>query len=214
MKQATIHTASRYASILAALAFVSVGVPASAQTATEAPPVAADEVPPGLEGVTDGQQDPMCDLNSQWRVVGIETPDMPGMILQLNKRDATGKPDCIAKNVTPDFSIGKPEDALWLTGLAGDHLVLSRSTGPKVDLVIYRLTDQAKVVDVPSYEPDFDSWGVTFWEQKDVATAENCIDYGYFTADGLNGVVAHESRYDFATASVLVSGQTRCEATQ
>ncbi|MCU0830982.1 MAG: hypothetical protein MUC58_05620 [Rhizobiaceae bacterium] len=195
--------------------FAAIPLTAHAQTANDAPAAPADQVPPGLEGVAaDTGQDPICDLNTGWRVIGIETPDMPGMILQMNRRDASGKPDCLTKDVAPDFTIGKPEEALWLTGLAADHLILSRSTGPKIDLVVFRLTDQAKVLDVPAYEPDFDSWGITFWQQKEVATAENCVDYGYFTADGLNGVIAHESRYDFASSTVLTSGQTRCEATQ
>jgi hypothetical protein len=209
----SVHLLAASAGVMALLS--AIAAPSMAQTATEAP--APDQPAPGLEGLTGEEpaaQGSICDLNNGWRVVGVETPDMPGMILNLNKRDAAGKPDCSTTDGTPDFSIGKPEDALWLTGLAGDHMIVSRSTGPKSDLVVFRLTDQAKVLDVPSYEPDFDSWGITFWQQKEAATAENCIDYAYFTADGLNGIIAHESRYDFATGQVLVSGMTRCEATQ
>lgn len=156
-----------------------------------------------------------CDMSDEWRVVGVENKDAPGMVIHVNKRDAaTKKPDCEETNEPAEFTIGTPQDTLWLTGITGEHLILSRSTGPKSNLVVHRLSDKTVVIDVPAYEPDFDSWGITYWEQKEAATAENCIDFDYFAADGLSGVIAHESRYDFATKQTLVSGKTRCEATQ
>jgi hypothetical protein len=199
---------SRVALAAALTLCAAISRPADAQQAgTEAATTA-----PGEES---GQQGSLCDLNTAWRVVGIENGENPGLVLNINKRDAaTGKPDCEDLSGTPDFTIGKPEDGLWLSGLAGDHLILSRSTGPRSDVVVHRLSDRTVVLDVRSYEPDFDSWGVTFWEQKEPATAENCPDFDYFTADGLSGVIAHEARYEFATGARLVSGVTRCEATQ
>jgi hypothetical protein len=197
---------------LASLAFCA---GAMAQQAQPVPTAETEAGTEGNSGLDTGPQASLCDAGKAWRVVGLETGESPGLILNINKRDAaTGKPDCEDLSGTPDFTIGKPEDALWLSGLAGDHLILSRSTGPRSDIVVHRLTDKTVVLDVRAYEPDFDSWGITFWEQKEAATAENCPDFDYFTADGLNGIIAHESRYEFATGTIAVSGVTRCEATQ
>ncbi|NJR13226.1 MAG: hypothetical protein HC779_01600 [Phyllobacteriaceae bacterium] len=160
-----------------------------------------------------------CDMSDAWRVVGVENGEVPGMVLHVSRRDPASKlPHCDTSGDvatrTPDFTIGTPQDTLWLTGVTGDHLIVTRSTGPQTRLLVHRLTDKAVVLDVQAYEPDYDSWGITFWHQREPATADNCLDYDFFVADGLGGVIAHESRYDFATASVLESGLTRCEATQ
>jgi hypothetical protein len=180
-------------------------------------------VEPGAEAASEdaavGQEGHSCDMSANWRVVGVENGETPGMVLHVSRRDtATGLPHCDTSTDVAtkpvDFTLGTPQDTLWLTGVVGDHLIVTRSTGPQTQLLVHRLTDKAIVVDVQAYEPEYDSWGITFWHQRDPATADNCPDYDFFVADGLGGVIAHESRYDFASAAVLQSGLTRCEATQ
>jgi hypothetical protein len=162
----------------------------------------------------EGPGDPVCQLSTNWRVVGNEIGDDPGMIINVNKRDATGQPDCKTKDVTPDFIVGGPDQALWLTSLTSDYLVMTQSTGPIGKIVIQNLTDKTNVVDVVSNDSQADSWGVTYWEQKETAAAENCPQFAEFKAQGFTAVIAHEKRYDFASRTILASGKTSCEPQQ
>jgi hypothetical protein len=161
-----------------------------------------------------GSSDPQCELSTNWRVIGTEIGDDPGMIMDVNKRDASGQPDCKTKDVKPDFTVGGADQALWMTSLSSDYLVMAQSTGPVGNVVIENLTDKSIAVNVTSNDSQADSWGVTYWEQKEAATADNCPEFADFTAQGFAAVIAHEMRYDFATKTILTSGKTSCEAQQ
>ena len=157
---------------------------------------------------------PQCELSANWRVVATELGDVPGMTMAINKRDTSGKPDCSSTVETPDFTVGGPEQALWFTFLSADYLVMARSTGPVGNVVIQNLSDKSIVVDVVSNDSQADSWGVTYREQKEAATAENCPEFADFTAQGFTAVIAHEMRFDFASKTSLSSGKTTCEPVQ
>jgi hypothetical protein len=155
--------------------------------------------------------EPQCELSANWRVVSTELGDAPGMSMDVNKRDASGQPDCKTKDLKPDFTVGGPDQALWFTFLAADYLVMARSTGPVGNVVIQNLVDKSVVVDVTSNNAQADSWGVTYWEQKLAGTAETCPQFADFTAQGFKTIITHEMRYDFVTKTTLTSGKTTCE---
>jgi hypothetical protein len=155
--------------------------------------------------------DPICQVSPNWRVLATELSDTPGMTMDVNKRDASGKPDCKTKDLKPDFTIGGPDQALWFTFLAPDYLIMSRSTGPVSNVVVEKLDDKSIALDVTSNDTQTDSWGVTYWEQKEPATAENCDDFASWTSEGFKVVMTHEMRFDFATKTSLSSGKVMCE---
>ncbi len=158
--------------------------------------------------------EPQCELSANWRVIAKEIGEIPGMTMDVNKRNAGGQPDCKTENVQPDFVAGGPDQALWLTKLTGDYLVMARSTGPVGSVVVQNLTDKTIVVDVPSVDSQADSWGVTYWQQKEAGTADNCPQFAEYKEQGFGAVISHEMRYDFASKAVLTSGQTSCEPLQ
>ena len=166
------------------------------------------------EGETDGPAKPQCELSANWRVIASELGELPGMTMAINKRDASGKPDCTTTTETADFIVGGPEQALWFTFLSTDYLVMARSTGPVGNVVIQNLNDKSIVLDVVSNDSQADSWGLTYREQKEAATLENCPEFADYKAQGFGGVIAHEMRFDFATKTSLTSGKTTCEPVQ
>ena len=158
--------------------------------------------------------EPQCALSTNWRVIATELGDVPGMLMDVNKRDASGQPDCKTKDVKPEFTVGGPDQVLWFTSVSNDFLVMARSTGPIGNVVVQNLNDKTIVLDVVSDDFQADSWGVTFWEQKEAGTAETCKEYAEYREQGFGAVIAHETRYDFATKTSLVSGKKNCEPTQ
>lgn len=173
--------------------------------------------PPAFAQEEDGEGaplEPQCEVSANWRVVATELGDAPGMVMDVNKRDAAGLPDCKTKDVKPDFTVGGPDQALWLTNLFGDFLVMARSTGPIGRVVVQNLTDRTIAVDAVSDDSQADSWGVTYWEQKEAGTADNCPQLAEYKEQSFGAVIAHEIRYDFATKTSLTSGKTNCEPTQ
>jgi hypothetical protein len=165
------------------------------------------------DGSGDAAQ-PTCEVSANWRVVLTELGDVPGMTMDLNKRDASGQPDCKTKDVKADFTVGGPDQVLWFTFLSNDFLVMARSTGPIGNVVIQNLNDKTIVLDVVSDDSQADSWGVTYWEQKEAGTAETCAQFAEYKEQGFGAVMAHEMRFDFATKTSLVSGKVNCEPAQ
>jgi hypothetical protein len=158
-----------------------------------------------------GPAAPQCETSINWRVIATELSDTPGMAMDLNKRDASGQPDCKAKNVKPEFTIGGPAETLWFTALSADYLVLFRSNDPVGSLIIQNLGDKTIAVDALSDDSQADSWGVTYWEQREPATKDNCDQLAEFAAQDFTAVIKHEMRFDYATKTKLASGKTKCE---
>ena len=172
---------------------------------------------PAMAQEEDGSGDaaqPTCEVSANWRVILTELGDVPGMMMDVNKRDTSGQPDCATKNVKADFTVGGPDQVLWFTALSQDYLVMARSTGPVGSVVIQNLNDKTIILDVVSDDSQADSWGVTYWEHKEAGTAENCPQFAEYKDQGFGAVMAHEMRYDFATRTSLVSGKVNCEPAQ
>jgi molecular chaperone DnaK (HSP70) len=158
--------------------------------------------------------DPQCLVSANWRVFLNELTDEPGMTMDLNKRNSAGQPDCASQNVKPEFTVGGTGKALWFTSLAADYLVMSQTTGSASHVIVQNLNDMSIAVDALSNDSQADSWGVTYWEQKEAATAATCPQLADYTDQGFAATIAHEMRYDFATKTILVSGKTSCEPVQ
>ncbi|WP_140048912.1 hypothetical protein [Devosia lucknowensis] len=129
---------------------------------------------------------------------------------------ARGKIACVFDPTPDDRRIGAPGDPLHFLTLLGDYLILTRSTGPDGDLVIYDLSGASDepVIDVPADDDVVVTEELTYWERTSDATSENCPQYEAYTSDGLGSVIAEERVFDPATGDVTETGNARCSATQ
>jgi hypothetical protein len=114
----------------------------------------------------------------------------------------------------PAQIIGDGQDPLWFSDLQGKFLILSRSTGPQGDLVVYDLQSGVSVLDVPS--DDFEAYptGVSYWQRTATATPQNCPDYATLTGQGLGAAIVERAHYDFASGTIDRSHEQRCDPVQ
>ena len=157
----------------------------------------------------------LCFQNQNYLVIGQERLDDVGMEFII-RPPAKGKIACVYEEKADDVLIGDPADPLWFEGLAGQYLVLTRSTGPDGNVVIYDLAAPATpMIDLAADdEITVADDRVTYWARTETGTANNCPEYAEFTASGLGAVVAEEQVVDVATGQATPTGRARCSATQ
>lgn len=124
-------------------------------------------------------------------------------------------PECVFSASDGDAQLKDPSDALWFTGLAGRYLVMTRSTGPDGDVVIYDMKRNRNVVDVPADdEVTVADSKITYWQRTGEATAATCPGFAENTANGLGSVIAEEMDFAVTTGTSAPTGQSRCSSTQ
>jgi len=159
--------------------------------------------------------EPECHANDKYVVIGLEKSDDVGTdFLVRNKATPAMKVACKFKPADGDFAVGGPDEPLWFEALEGDHLVLTRSTGPQGMLVVFNLADRASVLDVDAEDVVVDPEGINFWQPTEPGTAENCEQFAENETNGLGSVIQVASRFDFATDAVTTGTETRCSVTQ
>jgi hypothetical protein len=160
-------------------------------------------------------QEAQCFQNDQFLVISQERTDEVGADF-LIRSPAKGKIKCVFEQHDGDVLLGAPDDPLHFAQLLGHYLVLTRSTGPDGDLVIYDLEDpDAPVLDVPADdEISATETELTFWERTVAGTAENCSDFAQYEEWGMGAVIAEEQVFNAADGSVTATGEKRCSATQ
>lgn len=159
-------------------------------------------------------QEALCVQNETALVIAQEHIEDVGMNI-LARAPAKGKIKCEYEEREGDWIIGQVDDPLWYEGLLGKYLVLTRSTGPDGNLVIYDLETQSLMLD-EWVDDDFvlTETEVTFWQRFEDGTAENCPELEEYTANGLGAVIAKEQVFDIATGTQTGTGEERCSATQ
>lgn len=159
-------------------------------------------------------QDALCFQNDTALVIAEERNEDVGMNI-LARQPAKGKIKCEYEERDGDWVIGKVDDPLWYEGLLGKYLVLTRSTGPDGNLVIYDLETQGLFLDEP-VDDDIvlSETEVTFWQRFEDGTAENCPEFEEYASNGLGAVIAKEQVFDTMTGTLTGTGEERCSATQ
>ncbi|MBW6419913.1 hypothetical protein KX729_00490 [Rhizobium sp. XQZ8] len=134
-------------------------------------------------------------------------------ITALNGKPKPGK--CAFDAKKADFVIGKPGDPLWFSAQARNLLILSRSTGPQGDLVVYDLKARKSVLDVPSDDFAVEAGKLVFWQRSTTtATKKNCPSFAENEKNGMGSVISVQKAFDIKTGSVQELGKNRCDATQ
>ncbi|MCR6634524.1 hypothetical protein [Devosia sp.] len=159
-------------------------------------------------------QEALCFQNGNFLVIAQERSEDVGMNI-LARAPARGKIKCEYAEREGDFLVNPDGEPLWYQGLASNYLVLTRSTGPDGDIVIYDLANQSLFIDEPADdEVTVADDTVTFWQRTKAGTAKNCPEFGEYTANGLGAIIAEERVLDVASGEVTATGEKRCTATQ
>ncbi|MDB5614384.1 MAG: hypothetical protein JWQ22_2037 [Devosia sp.] len=170
----------------------------------------------GLSAIPALSQEAQCFQNDQFLVIAQERTDEVGTDF-LVRPPARGKIACVFEQQPDDMLIGSPDDPLWFEGLAGQYLVLTRSTGPEGDLVIYDLKTELfmPLLDVRADdELTISETEVTYWPQLIGGTAVNCPSFAENTANGLGSMIYEERVLNLAALTVAATGKTLCSSTQ
>lgn len=157
-----------------------------------------------------------CYQNDQYLVIGQDRVDEVGTDFII-RAPAKGKINCLYEINDDDVVLSNSGDPLHFEQLVGQYLILTRSTGPEGDLVIYDLT-------TPLYVPLLDARAgdeltiteetLTYWQKLIGGTPLNCPQFEENAANDLGSVIYEERILDFATLTVAATGETRCYSAQ
>ncbi|MGV3552533.1 hypothetical protein [Rhizobium sp.] len=141
-------------------------------------------------------------------------PDDAGNRFAVTRLKGAEQPACRFDEAKANFVIGQRGDALWFDELADGSLILTRSTGPQGDLVIYDLKTGKAELDVPSDEYERKGNVVSFWQRTEAATAANCPDFAENETNGMGSVTAVLKTFDLNSKAVTDTGESKCIAVQ
>jgi len=128
-----------------------------------------------------------CHNNKDYLVVSKTYSGDAGAQFAITALNGKPKPaKCAFDAKKADFVIGKPGDPLWFSAQTGSLLILTRSTGPQGDMVVYDLKTRKSVLDVPSDDYAAEGGKLVFWQRTAAATKKNCPS---FTENEKNGMV-------------------------
>jgi hypothetical protein len=148
-------------------------------------------------------QEAQCFQNDSFLVIAKERAEDVGMDI-LVRAPARGKIKCEYAEHQGDFIVN-PDG----------YLVLTRSTGPDGDVVIYDLATRQVVVDEPAdAEVTVSDDAVTFWQRTKQGTAKNCREFDEYSSNGLGAVIAEERVLDVASGEIKATGEKHCSPTQ
>ncbi|MGB3335928.1 MAG: hypothetical protein WBA73_01985 [Devosia sp.] len=161
-------------------------------------------------------QEAQCFQNDQYLVIAQERVDEVGADFII-RSPAKGKIACVFEEQAGDRRIGALDDPLHYEGLAGQYLVLTRSTGPQGDLVVYDLSTDlfAPLIDARAEdEVTITDESITYWQHLILGTAVNCPEFAEHSGYDLGSMIYEERVFDLATVTIAATGNTRCSSTQ
>ena len=158
--------------------------------------------------------EPQCYSNDRYHVAARPYPEDAGNQFAVTRLKGAAPAGCAFSESGADLVIGKVGDPLWYAELSGDSLILSRSTGPQGDLVVYDLKSGRSVLDVPADEYELKGASLSFWERGAQATADTCPSFAENEANGLGSVIAVLKTFDLGTKAVAETGESKCVAVQ
>ena len=159
--------------------------------------------------------EPQCHSSQGYHVAALPYPEDAGNRFAVTRLGGNAAPSaCSFDEAKADFVIGETRDPLWFGELSGSTLVLSRSTGPQGDLVVYDLESGKSVLDVPSDEYELTGNRLSFWQRVAQATAATCPEFAENAANGLGSVTAVEKTLDLSTKTISETGASKCVAVQ
>lgn len=159
-------------------------------------------------------QNDTCRMAGRQDVLEIENTESAGTRFAVRSGSAAASRSCDFGEADADYVVGSEAEPLWFAALAERYLLMSRSTGPQGDFVVYDLDERRVLLDAPADDFAWDDAGAVYWERVAEGTAANCPEFAEYESNGLGAAITAEKRFDFATGSVDATGRTRCAATQ
>ena len=98
-----------------------------------------------------------------------------------------------------------------MEALTGDTLILSEGTSAVRTLIVFDLTKGKRLLTSEAEYGGFIGPGITYWERREPATAENCTRFEEYAGYGGSGVISHEMTFSLATRRSTPTGETRCD---
>lgn len=157
-----------------------------------------------------------CYQSNQFLVIAQDRTDEVGTDFII-RPPARGKIACLYEPTADDVVISNAEDPLHYEKLVGQYLVLTRSTGPQGDLVIYDLANYSffPMLDVgASDDIVVTEDSVTYWQELILGSEINCDTYAENSSYDLGSMIYEERILDLATQTVAATGKTQCLSTQ
>ena len=157
-----------------------------------------------------------CYQSDQFLVIAQDRVDEVGTDFII-RPPAQGKIACLYEIGDTDTVLSNPGDPLHYEQLIGQYLVLTRSTGPQGDLVVYDLAGDlyAPLLDARAEDDiTITDQTITFWQKVIRGTEANCPSFAENAGYGLGSMIYEERILDLGTVTVAATGQTRCSSTQ
>lgn len=161
-------------------------------------------------------QEAQCFQSDQFLVIAQERRDEVGTDFII-REPAKGKIACLYEINDDDVVLSNPGDPLHFEQLVGKYLILTRSTGPEGDLVVYDLTTDlytplldARALDEITITDD----SITYWQKLIGGTEVNCPQYAENKGYDLGSMIYEERVVDLNTVTVAATGRTQCASTQ
>ncbi|HEV7344586.1 MAG TPA: hypothetical protein VGN60_03025 [Devosia sp.] len=151
----------------------------------------------GLAAIPALAQEAQCHQNDQFLVIAQERVDTVGADFII-RSPAQGKIKCVYEINEGDEVLDNPDDPLHFQQLVGQYLVLTRSTGPQGNIVIYDLAADLlypPMIDVGALDDiTVSDETITYWQQLVRGTAVNCPEFAEYTGYGLGAMIYEERR--------------------
>lgn len=94
-----------------------------------------------------------------------------------------------------------------MEALAGDTLIVSEGTSVVRTLIVFDLIKGKRLLTSGAEYGGFTGPGITYWERREAANAQNCAEYEEY---GQTGVISHEMVFSLTTRKATATGATRC----
>lgn len=156
-----------------------------------------------------------CHAGGDFVVVAREKTDEAGSEFLVRRAPARPGP-CTFKPEAGDYRIGGAEPYHFL-GLGRHHLVLTASTGPAADLVIFDLAARKRVLSqrmTETSEPKLEGDTVSFTLRVGPGDPKSCKDWARFKKDGGSGEIGAPATFDLASGKMARGAGTVCTYAQ
>jgi hypothetical protein len=160
--------------------------------------------------------EPQCHTSDAYHVVEQAFDEEPGARFAVTKLAGGAAPsDCVFDEKAADYVIGGEGDPLWFGELSGSTLVLTRSTGPQGNLVVYDLGSGEAILDAPADEYELKGKTLSYWERTTIkATAKTCPSFAENEANGMGSAIVALKTLNVETGTIKKAGERKCAATQ
>lgn len=162
-----------------------------------------------------GEKSMACRFADGRAIVTTSATDGSGDRFLIRAAEGDPAADCALEKREGDVPIGDATTALHFEDLQQGRMLLTNSTGPTGDLLLYDIQSGAEVLSVTAGElVEFGPDELVYWQRTGEATAENCADYAALVSDFGAAAIDTEMRFDLATGKASKTSETRCSAVQ